>query len=88
MGIFAELPEPTTQLPRAKPIPKEKPMTRWEKFAKSKGIQKKKQDRYEYDETLGEERPRFGRHSAKNDPMQDWCVELPDNGNAKKCLMG
>ena len=29
-----KLPEPTTQLPREKPLPKPKPLTRWEKFAK------------------------------------------------------
>ena len=35
-GVIA-LPAPTTALPRAKPFPKAKPLTRWQTFAKSKG---------------------------------------------------
>eukprot|EP00871_Galdieria_phlegrea_P000589 jgi/Galph1/1530/GphlegSOOS_G213.1 len=33
-----QLPEPKSVVPRAKPIPKEKPLTRWEQFAKGKGV--------------------------------------------------
>lgn len=32
-----QLPAPTTKLPREKPIPKPKTLTKWEAFAKSKG---------------------------------------------------
>ena len=33
-----QLPAPTTKLPREKPIPKPKTLTKWEAFAKSKGL--------------------------------------------------
>jgi hypothetical protein len=32
-GRLAHLPAPTTALPREKPIPKPKPLTKWQKFA-------------------------------------------------------
>ncbi|KAJ3046064.1 Rhodanese- sulfurtransferase [Rhizophlyctis rosea] len=79
-GVFAELPEPSTVLPRAKPLPKPKPLTRWEKFAKTKGIQKRKKDRMVYDEATGEEKPRWGYKRANND-QDDWIIELPGNAD-------
>ena len=39
--LVVKLPEPTTRLPREKPPPKARPPTKWEQFAKLKGIQKK-----------------------------------------------
>jgi regulator of ribosome biosynthesis len=47
-------------LPRANPLPQPKPLTKWEKFAKEKGIKKKKRERMIYDEDHQEYRPRFG----------------------------
>ena len=35
--IVAKFPPPVTRLPREKPLPKPKPMTKWEKYAKEKG---------------------------------------------------
>jgi regulator of ribosome biosynthesis len=32
-GRLAQLPQPSTLLPREKPIPKPKPLTKWQKFA-------------------------------------------------------
>jgi len=43
-----------SQLPRAKPIPKIASLTKWQKFALTKGIQKKKKDRLLLDESTGE----------------------------------
>jgi regulator of ribosome biosynthesis len=54
------LPAPTTTLPREKPLPKPKEETRWEKFAKEKGIVKRKRERMVFDETAQEWKPRFG----------------------------
>uniref|UniRef100_A0A3P8W6H6 Ribosome biogenesis regulatory protein n=1 Tax=Cynoglossus semilaevis TaxID=244447 RepID=A0A3P8W6H6_CYNSE len=48
--IVAKLPEPTTLLPREKRPPKAKPATKWEQFAKLKGIQKKKKTNLVWDE--------------------------------------
>lgn len=50
--IVAKLPKPTTVLPRLRKVPGPKPLTKWEKFAKEKGIKKKKKDKKEYDTTL------------------------------------
>ncbi|KAJ3085297.1 Rhodanese- sulfurtransferase [Quaeritorhiza haematococci] len=80
-GFFAQLPAPTTLLPRAKPLPKDKPMSRWEKFAKAKGIQKRKKSRMEYDDATGEWRPRFGSQSKQNDAMNDWLIPVPKNAD-------
>ncbi|POW16859.1 hypothetical protein PSTT_01068 [Puccinia striiformis] len=62
-GVVANLPGhgPTTQLPRAKRLPKPKPLTKWEKFAKDKGIAPKPQrDRMEFDESKQEWVNRWG----------------------------
>jgi hypothetical protein len=58
------LPEPTTPLPREKPLPKPKPQTRWEKFAAEKGIVKKKRSKMVWDETAQRWAPRFGYGKA------------------------
>lgn len=50
--LFVSLPPPTTRLPRAKPVPKAKQLTKWEKYAKEKGITKRKKDKLEWDEEL------------------------------------
>ena len=45
-----ELPLPNVILPREKPIPKPKPLTKWEKFRQEKGIlEKGKRSRMVYD---------------------------------------
>lgn len=50
-GVMASLPEMETVLPREKPLPKAKIDTKWQQFAKSKGIAPKpKRDRMVYDE--------------------------------------
>jgi len=66
-GRLAELPAPTMVLPREKPVPKPKPPTRWEKFAKEKGIQKKKKERMVYDDQAKEWRPNWGYKRANED---------------------
>ncbi|TPX44793.1 hypothetical protein SeMB42_g04199 [Synchytrium endobioticum] len=77
---LAVLPTPTSRLPRAKPIPKEKPMTRWEKFAAAKGIKKVKKATREFDEATGEWVQKFGyKHGA--DKMDDWLVEVPETSD-------
>lgn len=36
-AVVAHLPPPSTVIPREKPVPKPKPLTKWEKYAKEKG---------------------------------------------------
>jgi regulator of ribosome biosynthesis len=79
--VIAVLPKPTTVLPREKPVPKAKALTTWEKFAKAKGIKKEKKSRMVFDENSGEYKPRYGYKSAKNEEMNQWCVEVPDNAD-------
>lgn len=50
--IVIKLPPPTTRLPRAKPVPKAKQLTKWEKYAKEKGITSRKKSKTEWDEDL------------------------------------
>lgn len=59
-AVVVRLPQPTTILPRAKPVPKPKPLTKWQEFAKAKGITKKKKDKLEWDEQLQKWVPLYG----------------------------
>ncbi|KAH9251368.1 hypothetical protein BASA81_010779 [Batrachochytrium salamandrivorans] len=60
-GSFTvHLPDVTTRLPRQYPPPKPKVETKWEKYAKEKGIQKTKKDRMVYDEHTDSYKPRYG----------------------------
>ncbi|KAG0528200.1 hypothetical protein BDA96_06G298000 [Sorghum bicolor] len=49
-GPIVHLPPPTVGLPREKHLPKPKPPTKWELFAKAKGITKRKKNKREWDE--------------------------------------
>ncbi|XP_042418249.1 ribosome biogenesis regulatory protein homolog [Zingiber officinale] len=52
-GPIVHLPQPTTKLPREKHFPKPKPPTKWELFAKMKGITKRKKGKRAFDEQTG-----------------------------------
>jgi len=78
-GRLATLPEPTTKLPRHKPVPKPKPPTRWELFAKAKGIQKVKRSRMVYDEPTETYKPRHGYKRATKDGSADWAIPAKVN---------
>ncbi|KAM4534340.1 ribosome biogenesis regulatory protein homolog [Odontesthes bonariensis] len=79
-AIVAKLPEPTTRLPREKPPPRPRPPTKWEQFAKLKGIQKKKKTNLVWDETAKEWRRRWGYQRAK-DNTKDWLAEVPETAD-------
>ena len=87
------LPSEKTVLPREKHVPEPKQDTKWEKFAKEKGIKNKKRERMVFEEDSQEFRPRFGYKRAKNgvedmpiveikngqDPFKDpWAEERKD----------
>lgn len=76
-AIVVQLPDPATPLPREKPPPKPRPPTKWEEFAKLKGIQKKKKTNLVWDETAKEWRRRWGYKRA-NDNTKDWLIEVPE----------
>ena len=58
-------------------IPAVKKLTRWEEYARVKGINKRKRGRMVWDETAKDWRPRWGYRRA-NDSTKDWCIELPE----------
>mmetsp|Transcript_14235 Transcript_14235/g.20128 ORF Transcript_14235/g.20128 Transcript_14235/m.20128 type:complete len:350 (-) Transcript_14235:20-1069(-) len=71
-----------TLIPRSKPLPQPKPETLWEKFAKTKGIQKKKKKGKVWDETHQEWRRSFGYKRANEGVLGDVIYE-PKQGNVE-----
>ena len=79
-----ELPQSRVVLPREKPIPKEKPMTKWEKFRIEKGLPPKaKRSRMVYDPLSKDWVPRHGYKSAKFvEEKHNWLMlDKPSHGN-------
>jgi regulator of ribosome biosynthesis len=66
-GPIVKLPPPTTRLPREKHLPKPKPPTKWELFAKARGIKNRKKDKIEFDEKTGTWKRRYGYDHANDD---------------------
>ncbi|KAJ6216206.1 hypothetical protein RDWZM_007363 [Blomia tropicalis] len=76
--VVALLPKTANyMLPREKSVPKAKPPTKWEQYAKDKGIQKRKKEKLVWDETAKEWKPRFGYHGI-NQKKDQWMIEVPD----------
>ena len=78
-GPLGKLPAPTTQLPRAKPLPKPKPPTKWEKFARAKGIQSRRHDRKVWDEERQTWVARWGWKGKNKAEETQWLHEVPAN---------
>lgn len=78
-AIVVRLPRSTYVLPRAKPVPKPRPLTKWEQFAKLKGIQKKKKPKLSWDEQLKKWVPLYGFKRALADKESNWVIEVPQN---------
>lgn len=73
------LPDPSTELPREKPLPKPKEPTKWELFARRKGIKAKpKQGKLVYDQSSGEWAPKWGFKGANKKLDDQWLVEVDD----------
>lgn len=75
-ALVARLPEPTTRLPREKPVPRPRPLTRWQQFARLKGIRPKKKTNLVWDEVSGQWRRRWGYQRARDD-TKEWLIEVP-----------
>ncbi|ODV87928.1 hypothetical protein CANARDRAFT_20656 [[Candida] arabinofermentans NRRL YB-2248] len=79
-----QLPDPTTQLPREKYVPKAKDATRWEQFAAKKGIKKKGKDgKQVYDEATGEWVNKWGYKGKNKELDSQWLVEVEDKPTKK-----
>ncbi|XP_037748439.1 ribosome biogenesis regulatory protein homolog [Chelonia mydas] len=75
--LVAQLPEPSYRLPREKPLPRPRPPTRWEQFARLKGIRRRKRTSLVWDEAAKQWRRRWGYERAGGDPARDWLIEVP-----------
>jgi regulator of ribosome biosynthesis len=71
------IPEPRVILPREKPIPKDKALTKWEKFKLEKGLQtRQKRSRLVYDDITSDWVPRWGPYSKKKiEEKHQWLNE-------------
>jgi len=72
-----DLPKPKVVLPREKPIPKPKPLTKWEKFRLERGItEKAKRSRMVFDPITQDWVPRYGMGSIKKiEDKHTWLME-------------
>ncbi|KAG5301175.1 ribosome biogenesis protein (Rrs1) [Histoplasma ohiense] len=91
-GILLSLPPRTTLLPRFKPLPAPKQPTKWELFARKKGIGKynkklgsgggsaeaERRKKQVYDEASGEWVPRWGYKGKNKGGDNDWLVEVDE----------
>ncbi|WWC90300.1 uncharacterized protein L201_005233 [Kwoniella dendrophila CBS 6074] len=81
-GPITILPEPITLLPREKPLPKPKPLTKWERFAKEKGISHKKKEKDIWDEERQEWVPRWGKNGKNKQSEDQWLHEVKAGDDA------
>ncbi|XP_031826635.1 ribosome biogenesis regulatory protein homolog [Nomia melanderi] len=79
--IVAKLPKPEYVLPRSRQIPKPKPLTKWQQYAKEKGIKSKKKDKskLKWDTELQKWIPTFGYKRSKAEEQKEWLVEINDD---------
>jgi len=81
-AVIAKFPPPTYKLPREKPAPKPKAPTKWEKYAKEKGIEKKKKkDRLVWDDVVSKWVPQFGYKKAQAEADKNWMIPLKQNAD-------
>ncbi|CAM9794454.1 unnamed protein product [Scytosiphon promiscuus] len=77
VGPVATLPaKEDSVLPRAKPVPAPKAETRWDRFAKEKGIMGSKRSRMVWDDEMKEWRPRHGFKRANDGVLNHAIVEV------------
>lgn len=80
IGHLVDLPESQINFPRSKKVPKPKELTKQQKFAQQRGIQKKKKDKIAYDEKSGEWKRTYGYKRA-NDEADQWVIEHKDGAD-------
>ncbi|XP_054012425.1 ribosome biogenesis regulatory protein homolog [Hylaeus anthracinus] len=82
--IVAKLPKPEYVLPRSREIPKPKPLTKWQQFAKQKGItsNKKNKSKLKWDDELKKWIPKFGYKRSKAEEQKEWLVEVNNENKA------
>lgn len=78
-SIVAKLPAAKAPLPRSRKLPVPKPLTKWEEFAKKKGIKKRTRDKKVFDPVLDKWVPTYGYQRYKAEKEKDWVLEVPQN---------
>lgn len=81
VGPLALLPRPKTPIPREKPVPTAKEETKWEKFAREKGIKKTKKERKVWDEVTGTWKYSWGKDGINKE--DDWLIEHKEGSLGK-----
>ncbi|GMK58748.1 hypothetical protein CspeluHIS016_0601900 [Cutaneotrichosporon spelunceum] len=81
-GPVVKLPEPEFKLPREKPLPKPKPLTKWERFANAKGISHSKKDKKVWDDEKQEWVNRWGRDGKNREAEDQWLHEYKSNDDS------
>lgn len=76
---MAKLPKQKFRLPRSKTVPRPRALTKWEQFAKDKGIVKKKKAKLSWDEQLKKWIPLYGFKRTQAEEDKQWLLEVPQN---------
>ena len=66
-------------------MPKPKPPTKWERFAKEKGISHKRKEKAVWDEEKGEWAKRWGKGGKNKEKEDQWLHEVK-GGDGEACL--
>ncbi|CAH0383636.1 unnamed protein product [Bemisia tabaci] len=81
--IVAKLPKPKYLLPRELPVPKPKPLTKYQQYALKKGLPLKKTKKHKmnvtWDEILKKWVPNYGYKHAQAEKERETVIEVPDN---------
>ena len=86
-GVLLSLPPSTTPLPREKPVPAAKAPTKWEQFAKRRGIKPKTREQrknLQFNEATGEWERKWGYKGANKGVENDWLVEVDMKKEAER----
>ncbi|EXF75501.1 hypothetical protein COL5a_004232 [Colletotrichum fioriniae] len=86
-GVLLSLPDPSTPLPREKPVPAAKEPTKWERFAAKRGIKPKTREQRRnlvFDEDTKEWRAKWGYKGMNKKGEDDWLVEVDPKEEAKR----
>lgn len=86
-GPVVKLPEPEFKLPREKPLPKPKPLTKWERFANAKGISHSKKDKKVWDDDKQEWVNRWGRDGKNREAEDQWLHEYKGNEGESRAAL-
>ena len=86
-GSVFVIPPPTTLLPREKPLPKPKQPTKWERFAKEKGISHKVKERAVWDDEKQAWVKRWGKDGKNREGEEQWLHEVKAGAGERVSLM-